>query len=163
MKTHIAVILYVSAMISANLLVFAFGPQISPLNSFFLIGLDLSMRDWMHKRLRPIEMLALIVVSGALTFVLNPAAGAIAVASAAAFTLSALADWAVFTATPGSWLKRANVSNLAGAAVDSVAFPTLAFGTLMPDIVLAQFVAKSTGGLIWSLVLRSSADQENTQ
>jgi hypothetical protein len=32
-------------------------------------------------------------------------------------------------------------------------FPTIAFGVLMPEIVALQFVAKVSGGAIWSYVL----------
>lgn len=95
-------------------------------------------------------MLALIVCTGVLTYALNPAAGMIAVASAVSFTASALVDWAAFTKLTGSWSRKANGSNIAGAAVDSLLFPTIAFGVLMPQIVLLQFAAKVSGGAIWS-------------
>jgi uncharacterized PurR-regulated membrane protein YhhQ (DUF165 family) len=85
---------------------------------------------------------------------LNPAAAQIAIASSVAFTLAALVDWAIFAKVTGTWFKRSNVSNVAGAAVDSVAFPTIAFGVLMPEIVLAQFASKIVGGFIWSFLLR---------
>lgn len=150
----IPVLIYAAAMIGANLSVAAFGPWVSPLNSFFLIGLDLALRDWLHMRLRPLQMLALIVATGALTYVLNPAAGTIAVASASAFTAAALVDWATFARMRGSWLRRANGSNVAGAAVDSLLFPTIAFGALMPHIVALQFFAKVAGGAVWAWLLR---------
>lgn len=66
---------------------------------------------------------------------------------------AALVDWATFTRLRGSWLFRANGSNVAGAAVDSLIFPTLAFGVLMPHIVALQFVAKVAGGAIWAALL----------
>jgi len=75
------------------------------------------------------------------------------IASACAFSAAALVDWATFAKLKGSWLFRANGSNLAGAAVDSLVFPTLAFGALMPHIVAMQFVAKVAGGAIWSYLL----------
>jgi len=145
-----AVISYAIAMTLANLSVATFGPVVSPINSFFLIGFDLAMRDWLHVRLKQTHMLALIAGTGVLTYVLNPAAGMIAIASASAFTLAALIDFAVFSKVSGSWLKRSNTSNIAAAAVDSIVFPTIAFGVLMPHIVLMQFVAKVAGGAIWA-------------
>ena len=148
-----ALIAYAAAMTVANLLVASFGPSISPINSFFLIGLDLTLRDWLHVRLKTWQMGFLIVGTGALTYLLNPAAGMIAVASAASFLVAALVDWAVFAKASGSWLKRANVSNAAGAAVDSLLFPTIAFGVLMPEIIAMQFAAKIAGGFGWSLLL----------
>jgi len=148
-----ALIAYAAAMTVANLLVASFGPSISPINSFFLIGLDLTLRDWLHVRLKTWQMGFLIVGTGALTYLLNPAAGMIAVASAASFLVAALVDWAVFAKASGSWFKRANVSNTAGAAVDSLLFPTIAFGVLMPEIIAMQFAAKIAGGFGWSLLL----------
>lgn len=146
----ISILIYAAAMTLANLSVAAFGPAISPVNAFVLIGLDLALRDWLHVRLRAWQMLALILAAGGLTLLLNPAAGKIALASSVAFTVAALADWAAFARLRGSWLFRANGSNVAGAAVDSLVFPTLAFGVLMPHIVLLQFVAKVAGGAMWA-------------
>jgi queuosine precursor transporter len=155
----IAILIYAAAMTLANLSVAAFGPAISPLNAFVLIGLDLALRDWLHVRLKAWQMLTLIVGAGALTYLLNPAAGKIAVASSVAFTAAALVDWATFARLRGTWLFRANGSNVAGAAVDSLIFPTLAFGALMPHIVALQFVAKVAGGAIWAWVLARTAQR----
>ena len=156
----IALVIYASSMILANLLVSTFGPSITPINAFLLIGLDLTLRDWLHFRLKTWQMGCLIVGTGGLTYLLNPAAGMIAVASAVAFLVAALVDWAVFMRTTGSWIKRANVSNTAGAAVDSLLFPTIAFGALMPEIVALQFVAKVAGGAVWSYVLEKKIKNE---
>lgn len=153
MTLTVALVIYAAAMTLANLSVAAFGPSVTAINAFVLIGLDLALRDWLHVRLKVWQMGALIAFTGALTFVLNPAAGQIAVASAVAFTAAALVDWATFLRLKGSWLRRANGSNLAGAAVDSLLFPTIAFGALMPQIVLAQFVAKVAGGAFWAWLL----------
>jgi uncharacterized PurR-regulated membrane protein YhhQ (DUF165 family) len=51
---------------------------------------------------------------------------------------------------PGAWMRRANASNVAGAAIDSLVFPTIAFGVLMPQIILMQFAAKVAGGAVWA-------------
>ena len=148
-----AVLIYAAAMTLANLSVAAWGPWVSPINAFVLIGLDLALRDWLHVRLRAWQMGALIACTGLLTYALNPASGMIAVASACAFSAAALVDWATFARLRGSWLFRANGSNVVGAAVDSLIFPTLAFGALMPHIVAMQFVAKVAGGAIWAAVI----------
>lgn len=153
MTMLIAIAAYAAAMILANLSVAAFGPWVSPINAFVLIGLDLALRDWLHVRLRVWQMGALIAGTGALTYALNPAAGMIAIASSAAFTAAAVVDWATFARLRGSWMFRANGSNVAGAAVDSLVFPTLAFGALMPQIVLAQFAAKVAGGAVWAWII----------
>lgn len=148
-----SVLIYAAAMVLANLTVAQFGPVVTPVVAFVLIGFDLALRDWLHVRLKVWQMGALILATGVLTLILNPAADRIAVASCVAFMGAALADWAVFVRLPGSWLKRSNGSNVAGAAVDSLLFPTLAFGALMPQIVLAQFAAKVLGGAMWTYLL----------
>jgi len=155
-----ALMIYAVAMTLANLLVATFGPAISPINAFLFIGLDLTLRDWLHVRLKIWQMGGLIIGTGALTYLLNPAAGMIAVASAVSFLVAALVDWAVFVKTTGSWIKRANISNTAGAAVDSLLFPTIAFGVLMPEIVALQFIAKVSGGAIWSYFLEKKFKHE---
>lgn len=152
----LAITIYAVAMTAANMLVLAFGPAVTPFNAFFLIGLDLALRDWLHLRLRASQMLGLIVASGLITYALNPSASQIALASAVSFTAAALADWSAFSAIRGSWLRRANGSNIAGAVVDSLLFPTLAFGAMMPHIVVAQFAAKVTGGAVWAMLISRS-------
>ena len=153
MSIYFAVIVYVVAMTLANLSVATFGPSVTAINAFVLIGLDLSLRDWLHVRLKVWQMGILILFTGLLTFALNPAAGQIAIASAVAFTLAAIVDWGTFVKLRGTWLIRANGSNIAGAAVDSVIFPTIAFSALMPEIVIIQFIAKVAGGAVWVWLL----------
>ena len=155
MKTLIAASVYASAMTLANLSIATFGPIVSPLNAFILIGLDLALRDWLHYRIKAWQMMALIVFAGAISYVMNPAAGMIAIASAASFTAAALVDWAAFAKLRGSWMFRANGSNIAGAAVDSLLFPTIAFGVLMPHIIAMQFIAKVTGGSVWAFLINA--------
>lgn len=153
MNLTIAIAAYAAAMTIANLSVATFGPSVTPINAFVLIGLDLALRDWLHVRLKVWQMGLLIAATGALTYVLNPAAGQIAIASACAFTAAALGDWGAFARLRGSWMFRANGSNVVGAAVDSLLFPTIAFGALMPHIVAMQFVAKVAGGAVWAWLL----------
>ena len=149
-----ALFAYAASMIAANFLVATFGPSISPVLAFCLIGFDLTLRDWLHIRFKKWQMGGLIVGTSCLTYLLNPAAEMIAIASAISFLMAALVDWVVFVKTTGSWIKRANVSNTAGAAVDSVLFPTIAFGALMPEIVILQFAAKVVGGFVWSYIFK---------
>jgi hypothetical protein len=149
---------YVSAMVSANLMVWWLGPWFSPINSFLLIGLDLTLRDVMQDRLGRWQIGAVICVGALLTWLLNPAAAHIALASAVAFGVSATVDWGVYSMMRRRpWLVRSNGSNVVGAAVDSIIFPTLAFGVFLPHIVALQFAAKVCGGAIWSLLLAKIA------
>lgn len=159
---YVAIAIYATAMTVANLLVAKFGPSVTPINAFVLIGLDLALRDWLHVRLKKWQMGALIVATGCLTYLLNPTAGMIAVASAVAFTAAAMVDWSVFSATNGSWIKKANSSNVAGAAVDSLLFPTIAFGSVLPNIVAMQFIAKVIGGAVWSFIISKGVNRGTT-
>lgn len=154
--------LYLGAMVAANLLVWWFGPWSSPAIAFFLIGMDLTLRDVMQERFTRWQLACVIIAGSAATWLLNPSAARIAVASALAFLASALADWATYAALRSRpWLVRSNGSNLVGAAVDSVLFPTLAFGALLPAIVALQFVAKVAGGGVWSLIIRPWMPRES--
>jgi hypothetical protein len=158
----IAIAIYALAMTAANLSISHFGPWVSPINSFFFIGLDLALRDLLHQKLKAWQMGGLIVGTGLLTYVLNPAAGMIAIASAVSFTAASVVDWVVFAKLTGTWIKRANGSNIAGAAVDSLVFPTLAFGVLMPHIVAMQFAEKVAGGAFWAYVISKVSNENNT-
>lgn len=151
----ILIALYVAAMVVANTLVWWLGPWFSPINSFVLIGLDLTLRDVMQERLNRWQLVGVIVVGGIITWAVNPAAKHIAIASAVAFLVSALTDWAAYTALRSkTWLVRSNGSNVVGALVDSILFPTIAFGAFLPHIIALQFLAKVGGGAIWSIALR---------
>lgn len=159
---YAAILIYAAAMTVANLSIAHFGPWVSPINAFFLIGLDLALRDWLHVRLKARQMLALIGASGALTYALNPSAQHIVIASAAAFTLAALVDWQTFSRLSGSWLRRSLGSNVVGAVVDTAVFSALAFVLLAPTpkplavvavIAGGQLLAKLVGGSLWAVPL----------
>ena len=150
-------IIYIAALVAANLLVATIGPWFSVINSFVLIGLDLTLRDKLHDKWNgnPLKIGALIVLAGVISYLLNPASGQIAIASVIAFTLSMVADSFVYQKLKSkSWEKRATGSNLAGAAVDSLVFPTIAFGGLMIEIVAMQFISKVVGGFVWTKLIK---------
>lgn len=149
-----SIAVYITAITAANLAVWAIGPWASPGIAFALIGLDLSLRDRLHDRHGICLSAGLTATAAAVAYALNPAAGQIAAASCVAFLAAGLADAAVYQVMRRRpTLARMNVSNTAGALVDSLVFPTLAFGALMPDIVVLQFVAKVAGGAVWAWVL----------
>lgn len=161
----LAVGVYLAAIVAANLSVAAFGPAVAPINAFFLIGLDLTLRDKLHDRWGfDWRMLALIATGGALSWLLNRDAGQIALASTAAFALAALADGAIYALlSKRPRMQRVNASNVVGSAVDSVVFPTIAFGLpLLWPIVLSLFAAKVAGGFVWSLILAWRPSRERT-
>lgn len=99
-------------------------------------------------------MSGLILSAGVISYFFNPAAGIIAIASVTAFTFAMITDAIVYQLLIRKrWIVRANCSNASGASVDSVIFPTVAFGGFMLEIVFLQFIAKTLGGLLWALVI----------
>lgn len=153
------VILYLLAIVLANLAVTFFGPGAVIIVAFVFIGLDLTARDQLHEAWRGEGLLwkmGLLIGAGSiLSWLLNADAGPVAVASFAAFASAAVVDTGVYHLLGGwpRWL-RMNGSNVPSAAVDSLVFPTLAFGSFLPLIVLGQFVSKVAGGFVWSLLFR---------
>ncbi len=153
------VIVYLIAIVLANLSIAHFGPSAAVVNAFLFIGLDLTTRDKLHDLWRGqglwLKMAAMIIAGSVLSWLLNRDAGPIAIASFVAFATAATVDAIAYQAL-GKYPKwaRVNGSNIPSAAVDSIVFPAMAFGLpLMWPIVLGQFVAKVLGGAIWSIVL----------
>jgi hypothetical protein len=159
------VLLYLAAIVIANLTVAAFGPAAIYVNAFVLIGLDLSCRDRLHdawqQRGLTWKMGLLIMIGSGLSWLLNARAGQIATASFTAFGLAALVDALLYQwLHRHPYLVRCNGSNVGGALVDSLAFPTLAFGQFSLLTSALQFLAKFAGGFAWSLILNRSNRQQ---
>ena len=151
--------LYLVAIVAANLTTAAFGPSVSVFNAFVFIGLDLTTRDALHDRWHGRHLwrnMALLIVSGsALSAALNANALPIAAASCLAFAGAGIADTLVYSALARyPRLLRMNGSNVVSAAVDSAIFPAVAFGfPLLWMVMVGQFIAKTVGGWLWSVVL----------
>lgn len=150
--------LYLVTIVAANLSVAYFGPLSTIANAFLFVGLDLTLRDalherWEHRYLWP-KMGALLITGSVLSWLLNRDAGMVAIASMAAFAAAGLTDAVVYQVMRNRpRLMRVNGSNVLSALVDSLVFPTVAFGALLPGLVAGQFAAKMLGGLVWSLIL----------
>ncbi|WLS77377.1 VUT family protein [Erwinia pyri] len=148
-------IIYIAAICAANLLVAKLGPWVTPINAFFLVGLDMVLRDFLHERYGIACSLLLSVVAGLISYFINPASGVIAIASVVAFIAAALVNALVYQwLIDKPWLKKSNAGNVAAAAVDSMLFPLIAFGAFMPVIIAAQFICKTLGGALWSWMLK---------
>jgi hypothetical protein len=151
--------LYLVAIIVANLVTAYFGPNVSIINAFLFIGLDLTSRDRLHEVWHNNGLLwkmALLIATGsAISWFLNRNAGPVALASFAAFGAAAVADTLVYQwLNKRPYLVKVNGSNIVSSLVDSMVFPTLAFGGFTLWITAGQFAAKFVGGFIWSLILR---------
>lgn len=161
----LSVVIFLAAITLANLSAAYFGPWATPVNAFILIGLDLSLRDRIHERWHEKGLawkMCLLVIAGAgITYLLNRNAGMIGVASVVAFTAAIIVDallYQAFFKKTRFW--KMNLSNLGSSAVDSILFPTIAFGGLMPWIVVGQFAAKVIGGGLWAWVITRKGDRK---
>ena len=155
---------FLGAIILANLSVAYFGPASMPINAFLFIGLDISMRDKLHETWHGknlvLKMLGLIIVGAVLTYLLNRDAGMVCVASVIAFTVALLVDAVIYQLLiDKNPLTKINASNLGSSLADSILFPTIAFGVLMPKIVLLQFLAKLAGGAFWAWIISRPRQQ----
>ena len=141
------------------------GPCLLPVAPFgitapsgvLMIGLALVLRDLVQRRLGKAWALAAILAGAALSgFVAPPA---LVLASAVAFLLSELADFAVYTPLQKRGLVRAViVSSLVGLCVDSVAFLYLAFCSLY--YLACQIIGKAWMVLLSIPVIRLLRDRD---
>jgi hypothetical protein len=150
--------MYLLAAVLANLSSAWFGPIASIFNAFVFIGLDLTARDKLHEAWHNdrlwLKMFLLIASGSVISYIINRNAGMIAVASLAAFGIAGVVDAITYQFLyKKDWMVKVNGSNIFSAAADSLVFPTIAFGGFLPAIVLGQFIAKVTGGFIWSWII----------
>ena len=128
--------------------VWPWGPGDKPLmapSGVLLIGLALVLRDMVQRRLGRGVALGAIVAGAALSGAVAPPQ--LIVASAAAFLLSELADFAVYTPLQSRGLVLAVLaSSVVGLVADSILFLWLAFGSL-------DYLAGQIAGKLWMVVL----------
>lgn len=121
------------------------GHQLMAPSGVLIIGLALVLRDLVQRRLGRSVAITAIVAGAALSGAVAPPQ--LIVASAAAFLLSELADFAVYTPLQSRGLVLAVLaSSVVGLVVDSVLFLWLAFGSL--DYVAGQILGK-----LWMVLL----------
>lgn len=133
------------------------GQALTAPSGVLMIGLALVLRDLVQRRLGKVWTLGAIVVGAALSGFIAPPA--LVVASAVAFLLSELADFAVYTPLQRRGLVRAVLlSSLVGLCVDSVVFLYLAFGSL--DYLAGQIVGKAWMVLLSIPIIRLLRDRD---
>ena len=116
------------------------APGLMAPSGVVMVGLALVLRDLVQRRLGAGASLLAIAAGAAISAALAPPA--IVVASTAAFLLSELADFAVYTPLQRRrFVTAVALSSLAGLVVDSAVFLWLAFGSL--DFLLGQIVGKA--------------------
>ncbi len=115
-----------------------------------LIGIALALRDYVQERLGKNVTLAAISIGIVVSYFVNPS---VAIASALAFGVSELIDFAVYTR-----IRRRNryvaigASGIIGGIVDSVIFLQVAFGSTMfwqGQVIGKTFVAIIAAFISW--------------
>ncbi|MDJ1159309.1 VUT family protein [Chelatococcus sp. SYSU_G07232] len=116
------------------------APGIMAPSGVLMIGVALVLRDLVQRRLGAKAALAAIAAGAALSALLAPPT--IVVASALAFLLSELADFAVYTPLQRRrFVTAVLLSSLVGLVVDSMVFLYVAFGSL--EFLLGQVIGKA--------------------
>lgn len=124
-------------------------PPMSLAVGFVFVLRDFAQREIGHRVL--LAMLAGVTLS---YFMADPF---VAVASAAAFLVSELADWAVYSFTGRPLSQRILLSSVVGTPIDSAVFLGI-IGFLSPVGVVAMTASKMLGALIvWWLIRRREA------
>ena len=115
------------------------APGITAPSGVLMIGLALVLRDLVQRRLGKYWAIGAIVFGAALSGVFAPAS--LVLASAVAFLLSELVDFAIYTPLQRRRLILAVfASSVVGLVVDSVVFLQLAFGNV--DYLTGQVIGK---------------------
>jgi hypothetical protein len=158
MKQFFLIVMYLGAVVFANMTVAKYGTIAVLPVSFVFIGLDLTSRDYLHELWKHnmwLKMFCLIAIGSLLSWILNRNAGQIALASFIAFLGAGVVDTLAYHLLHKYvFLLKVNGSNVLSAFTDSFIFLTIAFGAFMPTLILAQFGVKVVGGFIWSLLLK---------
>ena len=158
---------YVGTILAANAAVQHFGPVpvgfglLAPAGVFFA-GLAFILRDLLQETSRRPKtyVLAAIAVGTVVSFVTG--VGRIAEASAAAFLISELLDFAVYTPLRSrGFLIACAASNVVGAIVDSVVFLSIAFGSLA--FLRGQVVGKLAVTLVFVVLYVAVRGQRKVQ
>lgn len=157
---------YIVAGVIANLLVYQFGQAALVVTAVVLMPADFLARDILHHRWEArgkvaMRMGLLIAGSAVCTYLCNPAASSVAIASAVAFAVAGSVDALVYAVGhKHTRFVRMNTSNVVGAISDSIVFPIIAFGGFSIVLSLSQAALKILGGLILSTIfLRTKGEQ----
>ncbi len=121
-------------------------PPVSLLVGFVFVARDFAQRDIGH------GVIGAMLIGVAISYFM--AGPQVALASAAAFTISEFADWAVYSFTRRPLSQRILLSSALGTPIDSVVFLGL-IGALSLAGALAMTASKMIGAcIIWWLVRR---------
>ena len=140
---------YIVTIVAANIAIKLVGPVpvgfglVAPAGVYFA-GLAFTLRDAVQEALGRRWTIGAILAGACISASLSTQ---LALASGAAFLVSELADFAVYTPLRHrSWLTAVVLSNTVGVIIDSALFLWLAFGSL-------EFLAGQVVGKLWMTAL----------
>ena len=149
-------VLYIALIVAVN---YAFT-QVSPITLpdgtvwspvSLIVGFVFVVRDFAQREIGHRVLLAMLAGAVLSYFMADPF---VAVASAAAFAVSELADWTVYSFTKRSLSQRILYSSALGAPIDSVVF-LYGIGLLSATGVAAMTLSKMAAALlVWWIVRR---------
>lgn len=149
MKTFLgvlAMVAFIATIYVANYLVTEYGVVdvgfglMAPA-AVFAAGFAFTFRDLVHSTLGRFAVVAAIVIGALVSLGVSER---FALASAVAFLVSEMVDFAIFTRVADrSWLGAVAASNIGGLVIDSVLFLAIAFGSM-------QFLAGQIVGKAWT-------------
>ncbi len=152
--TYIALILAINvAFVHVPIITLPNGEMWPPIS--LAVGFTFVLRDFAQKHVGHHVLWCMLIGCGLSWYFASPA---LAYASAVAFGIGELADWAVFTFTKRPFSQRILFSSLLGAPLDSVIFLTLV-GIATPFSVISMTLSKFLGAYIVYLLVKK---RENT-
>ena len=143
-KALVITILFALTVIGANFAldtwgIVAIGFGLYAPAGVFFAGSAFTLRDALHESGGRFWVFGAIAIGGIISWTIEPV---FALASATAFTLSELIDFAIYTPLrKRNWLMAVTISNTGGLIADSALFLWLAFGSL--DYMDGQVVGKA--------------------
>lgn len=164
----LALLLYVALILVVNVGFSVVPPIMTPLGLFapmaIFVGFIFVMRDFAQRSAGHWVLLAM-VVGTALSYVL--ASPYVALASAAAFAVSELVDWGVYTASRKPFHQRILISSIIATPIDTLVFlygiSAFSFGTFCIMIASKMIAAL----VIWAMYrprpLKRSDDEDDSE
>lgn len=159
----VAALAYLAAIVGANWMIANIGSQPAPgaphtlpvgfglaaPSGVYLVGVILVIRDYVQWALGKAAALGVLAVGIAVSYLIADLH--VAVASAAAFAISELLDFALFTWISPRWSRAVLAGGIVGAITDSVVFLLVAFGSLA--FVEGQILGKLYGVAFAAIVI----------
>lgn len=153
--TYIALIVGVNfAFTVTPLIPLPNGEMWAPLS--LIVGFIFVVRDYAQRRVGHHVLWGMLVGCVVSWFMASPR---LALASAAAFAVGELGDWAVYTFTHRSFSQRILISSLVGAPLDSIVFLGM-IGLATPWSVITMSLSKLAGSLLVFWLVRRRERRE---